>query len=113
VGRCDLHSARSGRGDGAAGVGEALLGHEAAADQPLGGCGARKAPLARVGRKLPKGNGATIRNKYSVTYVHELRAREHRANAKRGAGTLRWQRRSKASGEEDDTCTEDMKGIAA
>jgi len=94
-------------------VGEALLGHEAAADQPLGGCGARKAPLARVGRKLPKGNGATIRNKYSVTYVHELRARERRANAKRGAGTLRWQRRSKASGEEDDTSTEDMKGIAA
>jgi hypothetical protein len=74
---------------------------------------ARKAPLARVGRKLPKGNGATIRNKYSVTYVHELRARERRANAKRGAGTLRWQRRSKASGEEDDTSTEDMKGIAA
>ncbi len=31
MGRCDLHTARSGRGDGAAGVGEALLGHEAAA----------------------------------------------------------------------------------
>jgi hypothetical protein len=31
VGRCDLLTARSRRGDGAAGVGEALLGQEAAA----------------------------------------------------------------------------------
>ena len=31
VGRCDLHTARSGRGEGAAGVGEALLGQKAAA----------------------------------------------------------------------------------
>jgi hypothetical protein len=31
VGRCDLHTARSGRGDRAAGKGEALLGQESAA----------------------------------------------------------------------------------